>query len=245
MPSPAGQHSRTRNHVVQDCFSLKVRFVLVGLIRCGWKHRWVKYTMSQAISGKANSYSLMYPLPSRLTIPRGSRISQQTGHLLGEGRIRVSYPKNPLAIAGNNFPWDGVDTPPKWPLQISFLNRSTLVDLCTKQSLLPAYSRPLWVHAPSGPSQSGWSGPLFHPAGRVPLRLSAHVWRTTHIFLLSKAAVHYLPKQRNRALNGWILPEGRGTVPPLGNSSHKASGWPQMRPVSSKWGVSQPMHQML
>ena len=25
----------------------------------------------------------------------------------------VSYPKNPLAIANNNFPLDGVDTPPK------------------------------------------------------------------------------------------------------------------------------------
>ena len=70
------------HHVVQDCFSLKVPSALVGLIRCGWKHRWVKYPMSQAISRKANSYSLMYPLPSSLTILRGSRISQQMGHLL-------------------------------------------------------------------------------------------------------------------------------------------------------------------
>ena len=53
----------------------------------------------------------------------------------------VSYPKNPLAIAGNNFPWDGVDTP-KWPSQIPSLSPSMLFDLCTKQSP-PAYSRVL------------------------------------------------------------------------------------------------------
>ena len=84
--------------------TFKVRSALVGLIRCGWKHRWVKYSTSQAISRKANSYSLMYPPPSSLTIPKGSRISQQMGHLLGEGRIRahkdqVSSPKNPLVTA--------------------------------------------------------------------------------------------------------------------------------------------------
>ena len=45
--------------------------------------------MSQAISGKANLHSLMYPPPSSLTILRGSKISQQTGHLLGEGRIQA------------------------------------------------------------------------------------------------------------------------------------------------------------
>ena len=55
--------------------TFKVRSALVGLIRCGWKHRWVKYPTSQAVSRKANSYSLMYPPPSSLTIPRGSRIS--------------------------------------------------------------------------------------------------------------------------------------------------------------------------
>ena len=55
--------------------TFKVHSVLVGLIRCEWKYRWVKYPISQAISGKANSYSLMYPPPSGLTIPRGSRIS--------------------------------------------------------------------------------------------------------------------------------------------------------------------------
>ena len=64
-----------------------------------------------------------------------------------------------------------------------------------------------------------------------------------HCLLL--AAVHYLPKRRNRALKGWILPEGRGAFPPLGDSSHKASGWPQMRPVSSKWRVARAVHQML
>ena len=38
---------------------------------------------------------------------------------------------------------------------------------------------------------------------------------------------------------------GEAPSPPLGDSSHKASGWAQMRPVFSKWGVSRPMHHML
>ena len=47
---------------------------------------------------------LRYPPPSSLTILRGSTISQQMGHLLGEGRIQahkdqVSFPKNLRAIA--------------------------------------------------------------------------------------------------------------------------------------------------
>ena len=57
--------------------------------------------MSQAISGKANSYSLMYPPPCSLTIPRGSRISQQMGHLLGEGRIRAHKDQFPIL----KIPW--------------------------------------------------------------------------------------------------------------------------------------------
>ena len=101
------------HHVVQDCFSLRVRSALVGL-----KTQMVKYPMSQVISGKVNSYSPLYPPPSSLTNPRGSRISQQTGHLLGEGRIRAykdQFPilKIPWQLLGNNFPQDGVDTPPK------------------------------------------------------------------------------------------------------------------------------------
>ena len=84
--------------------TFKVHFALVGLIRCGWKHRWIKYPTSQAIFRKASSYSLMNPPPSSLTISRGSRVSQQMGHLLGEGRIcahkdQVSSPNNPLVIA--------------------------------------------------------------------------------------------------------------------------------------------------
>ena len=55
--------------------TFKVHSVLVGLIRCGWKYRWVKYPTSQAVSGKVNFYSLMYPPPSSLTILRWSRIS--------------------------------------------------------------------------------------------------------------------------------------------------------------------------
>ena len=147
----------------------------------------------------------------------------------------VFYPKNSLVIAGSNFPWDGVDTPPKWPSQISFLNRSMLVDLCTKQSLLPAYSRPLWVRAPSSPSQGGDQAPSSTLPGGFLL-----TWA-----LSSLAAIHYLPKRRNRTLKGWIHPDGWGAFPPLGDSSHKDSGWPQRRPVSSKWGGSRPKHQML
>ena len=158
---PPVSTAEPEQHMVQDCFSLKVHSALVGLIRCGWKHRWVRYPMSQAISRKANSYSLLYPPPYSLTIPRGSRMSQQTGHLLGEGRRRAykdQFPilKIPWRSLGNNFPQD---TPPKWPSQISFLNPSTLLDLCTKHLLLPVYSRLLWVRAPSSPSQGGDQAP--------------------------------------------------------------------------------------
>ena len=226
------------HHIVQDCFSLKVHSALVGLIRCEWKHRWVKYPMSQAISGKANSYSLLYSPPSSLTIPRGSRISQQTGHLLGEDRIRAykdQFPilKIPWWSLGNNFPRDSMDTP-KWPSQISFLNPSTLVNLCTKQQP-PAYSRLLWGPAPSSPSQGGDQAPSSILLGGFLL-----TW-----VLSSPAAVHYFLMWKVLALKSRILPEGRGAFPPPGDSSYKASGWPQMRPVSSKWGVSRPMHQML
>ena len=74
--------------------TFKVHSALVGLIRCRWKHRWVKYPTSQAISGKASAYSL-YPPPSSLPVPRGSRISQQMGHLLGEGRIWTHSTQRP------------------------------------------------------------------------------------------------------------------------------------------------------
>ena len=100
--------AESEHHVVQDCFSLKVHSALVGLISCRWKHRWVKYPMSQAISGKANSYSLMCLPPSSLTIPRESRISQQTGHLRGEGRIRAYKDQFPIL----KIPW--------WSLVIIF-----------------------------------------------------------------------------------------------------------------------------
>ena len=108
-----------------------------------------------------------------------------------------------------------------------------LVDLCTKQ-LPPVYSRLLWVPTPS-PSQEGDQAPSSTLMGGFLL-----TWG-----LSSLAAVHYLSKWRNRALKGWIIPKGQGTFPPLGDSSHKASGWPQKRPISSKWGVSRPMHQKL
>ena len=44
-------------------------------------------------------------------------------------------------------------------------------------------------------------------------------------------------------LKGRILPEGRGTLTPLGDSSLKAPEEPQMGLVSSKCGASWPMHQ--
>ena len=63
--------------------------------------------------------------------------------------------------------------PPKWHSQISFQSPKMLVNLCTKKSPPPAYSRLLWVHAPSSPSRGGGgSGPLFHPTGWVPPHLS-------------------------------------------------------------------------
>ena len=65
-------------------------------------------------------------------------------------------------------------TPPKRPSQISFLSPNILVNLCTKQSLPPAYSRLLWVCAPSNPSQGGDQAPSSTlPGGLVPPRLSA------------------------------------------------------------------------
>ena len=53
------------------------------------------------------------------------------------------------------------------------LSPNTLVNLCTKQSLPPAYPRLLWVCAPSSPSQGGDEAPLFHSTRWVPPHLSA------------------------------------------------------------------------
>ena len=61
-------------------------------------------------------------------------------------------------------------TPPKWPSQISFLSPNTLIDLCTKQSPPPAYSKiPWWLlsnfsqeglaTAPKWPSQISFLSP--------------------------------------------------------------------------------------
>ena len=124
----------------------------------------------------------------------------------------VSYPKNPLAIAGNNFPRDNVDTPPKWPSQIPFLSPSTLVSLCTKQSLLPAYSRLLWVPAPSSPFQGVDQAPSSTLPGGFLL-----TWA-----LSSPSAVHYLLMWKVWELRSRILPEEWGAFPPLEDSSRKA-----------------------
>ena len=48
--------------------TFKVHSALVDFIRCGWKYRWVKYPISQAVSGNANLYSFMYLPHSSLTI---------------------------------------------------------------------------------------------------------------------------------------------------------------------------------
>ena len=132
------------------------------------------------------------------------------GHLLGEGRIWAyndQFPilKIPSRSLGNNFPRDAVDTPPKWPSQISFLNPSRLVDLCTKLSLLPAYSRLLWVPAPSSPSKGGNKA----PSSTLPGGFLLLTWA-----LSSPAAAHYLLMWKVRALRSRILPEGRGAFPP-------------------------------
>ena len=68
--------------------------------------------------------------------------------------------------------------PPKWHSQISFQSPKMLVNLCTKKSPPPAYSRLLWVHAPSSASQrcdqapSDPEPPLNSPDGWVPPHLS-------------------------------------------------------------------------
>ena len=131
----------------------------------------------------------------------------------------VSYPKNPLVIAGNNFPWDGVGTP-KWPSQIPFLSPSMLFNLCTKQSP-PAYSRVLQVPALSSPSKGGDQAPSSTLPGGFLL-----TWA-----LSFPAAVHYLLTWKVRVLRSRILPEGRGTFPPLEDPSHKAQSSP-------KWDLS-------
>ena len=124
--------------------TFKVHSDLVGLIGCVWKHRWVKYPTSQAVSGKASLYALMYPPSSSLTIPRGSRISQQMRHLLGEGRIQAhkdhffssQSPSDCLVIS----PKTAWTQPSKLHSQISFLSPNTIINLYTKQSP-PAYYR--------------------------------------------------------------------------------------------------------
>ena len=60
--------------------------------------------MSQAISGKANLYSLLYLPPSSLTIPRWVKNFTADRTPPGGGQntsiqVPVSYPKNHLAIA--------------------------------------------------------------------------------------------------------------------------------------------------
>ena len=66
-------------------------------------------------------------------------------------------------LLGNNFPQDDIDTPPKWHSQISFPSPNMRIDLCTKKSLPPAYSRLLWVCASSSPSQAGVIRPPLPP----------------------------------------------------------------------------------
>ena len=67
------------------------------------------------MSGKANSYSLMHPPPSILAILRGSRISQQVGHLLGRAKYKRTKTKflpleAPSQLPSNSLPPDNMDT---------------------------------------------------------------------------------------------------------------------------------------
>ena len=131
------------------------------------------------------------------------------GHLLGEGRIwahknQVSSPKkSPGSCLVIIFPKTAWTPPPKWPSQISFLSLNTLVNLCTKQSLPPGYSRLLWVCAPSNHSQGADQAPSSTLPGGFLL-----TWA-----LSSPAAVHYLLTWKVRALRSRILSEGRGAFP--------------------------------
>ena len=182
----------------------------------------------------------MYPPPSSLTIPKGSRISQKMGHLLGEGRIRahknqVSPPKkspgNCLVIIFPKIAWT---PPPKWPSQISFLSPNTLVNLCTKQSLPPTYFRLLWVRAPSSPSQGGDQAPSSTLLGGFLL-----TWA-----LSSPAVVRYLLTWKVQAVRNRILPEGRGPSPPQNIQATRPRSSPKWD-LSPQSEVSLPMHQML
>ena len=89
-----------------------------------------------------------------------------------------------------------------------------LVDMCNKQSL-PAYSRLLWVCAPSSPSQAGDQAPSSTLPGRFLL-----TW-----VLSSPADGHYLLTWKVQTLRSKILPEGRGAFPPLEDSSRSSPKW--------------------
>ena len=97
------------HHVFHDCFSLKVRSALVGLIRCGWKHRWVKYPMSQAVSGKPIHTHLCISLLLAWQFRGGqefhSRWDTSWGRVEYEHtRTKFLLLKIPWRLVDNNFP---------------------------------------------------------------------------------------------------------------------------------------------
>ena len=56
-------------------------------------------------------------------------------------RTKFLLLKIPWRLLGNNFPQEAWTPPPEWPSQISFQSPNMLINLCTKQSLPPAYPK--------------------------------------------------------------------------------------------------------
>ena len=142
------------------------------------------------------------------------------------------FPPKLSQWSGNNLSQDGVT--------FNFLQKafSWLPDKCNSRPCghyLHYLPWRLWsVH--SLLFLRSWSGPLFHHAGWEPSLAESSI-------LLLSSTAHLTWKVR--ASRNRIIPEGRGIFPPLEDLSPEASVWPQTGLVSSKWGVSQPMHQML
>ena len=71
--------------------------------------------MSQAVSGKANSYSLMYPPPSSLPFRGSQELHSRWDTSLGRAdyehtKTKFLLLKCPWQLLHNNFPQDGVGT---------------------------------------------------------------------------------------------------------------------------------------
>ena len=101
--------------------------------------------------------------------------------------------------------------------QISFLSPNVLVNLCTKQPLPPAYSRLLWVCAPSNPSQGGDQAPSSTLLALVPPHLSAQFpcCRPLPANMKGPGIEKQNPSRRARSLHlsGRFKLQGLGVVP--------------------------------